>query len=578
MMFPGARHFLISIAGAILALLAAPTASAAGFAPGSLCTTLAPESESAAALVRDSDRWQCNGARWRIDGNAASFVRIDMTGRAPAADATLNTRLTRFGALWITAIGTDGSTVTREIAHDDLRFASTSWTMRMPLPRLESGAPVQAYVVKVIDARHKGLLSDVEIAAAPDERAVGNDELLLAAICGLMLMPLALNFAIYRVLRQPFALWHALGVFAMLMQTAVGSGIVNRFVSLSLTQICLLSSLSWSLTIIAASRFFDDLLEPGMLGKRQKQMLVAAVPWVLFWSAYYNLAGGPLLSSAASIYYASFLPFMILLGWTMTTAAMRGSRTVWFQIVGWAPLITMGVVRIGSMLGATDTPMGLMSAQHFSVAFEVLVTTLGAADRFMAIKDQRDRALTQARVLESLAERDPLTGLYNRRGFEERYTRLVLDGFSTMAVLDLDHFKSINDTRGHATGDAVLRAVALALMPDEDTVVVRIGGEEFLLLLRGRNGAERAERRRQAIPARIAAEVPLLDRPVTASMGLVTGAPPMRFADLYRKCDRLLYDAKAAGRNRTEMRTFSAAAPTIGLPPSEPEQNVVSLH
>ena len=276
----------------------------------------------------------------------------------------------------------------------------------------------------------------------------------------------------------------------------------------------------------------------------------------------------------ASVYYASFLPFIALLGWTMTTAAMRGSRTVWFQIVGWAPLITMGIVRIASMLGATDAPMGLMTLQHFSIAFEVLVTTLGAADRFMAIKDQRDRALTQARILESLAERDPLTGLYNRRGFEERYTRLVLDGFDTMALLDLDHFKSINDTRGHATGDSVLRAVAVALMPDEDTVVVRIGGEEFLLLLRGSNAAERAERRRQAIPARVAAEVPLLDRPVTASMGLVSDAPAMRFNDLYRQCDRLLYEAKAAGRNRTEGRSFSA----VSQGPSMLEQNVVSLH
>ncbi|QDK34115.1 GGDEF domain-containing protein [Sphingomonas sp. IC081] len=247
---------------------------------------------------------------------------------------------------------------------------------------------------------------------------------------------------------------------------------------------------------------------------------------------------------------------------------------MWFQIVGWAPLIGMGLFRIVSMLGATDAPLGLMTLQHVSIAFEVLVTTLGAADRFMALKDQRDRALTQARMLESLAERDPLTGLYNRRGFEERYSRLVLEGFDTMALIDLDHFKSINDTRGHATGDAVLRAVAVALMPDEDTVVVRIGGEEFLMLLRGTGAAERAERRRQAIPARIAAEVPLLDRPVTASMGLVTSAPAMRFNDLYRQCDRLLYEAKAAGRNRTVSKSFAAIAQS----PSLLEQTVVSLH
>ncbi|WP_165912234.1 diguanylate cyclase [Novosphingobium sp. PhB165] len=576
------------MAAAIFALLAvaAPADASAGvsggttFAPGSVCTTLAPESASGAALARDPARWDCRRSAWPIDGSQASFVRLDMAGSTPVPGEVLITRLTRFAAMRLTVIGTDGSSVTREIRPEDLSFSSTSWTMRMPLPRLSGAShkPVAAYVLEVTGPRHKGLLSDARIMPPPSEAAVSRDELVLAALCGLMFMPLALNFAIYRVLRQPFALWHALGVFAMLLQTAVASGIVNRFASLSLNQLCLLSSLSWSLIIIGGARFFDNLLEPGMLGKRQKMLLTATIPWVLFWAVYYNVASGVLLPSVATVYYASFLPFIFLLGWTMATAALRGSRTVWFQIVGWAPLMTMGVVRITSMLGATNTPMGLMGIQHFSIAFEVLVTTLGAADRFMAIKDQRDRAITQARILESLAERDPLTGLYNRRGFEERYTRLVLDGFDTMAVLDLDHFKQINDTRGHATGDTVLRAVAVALMPDEDTVAVRLGGEEFLLLLRGRNGAERAERRRQAIPTRIAAEVPMLDRPVTASMGMVTAAPPMRFTDLYRTCDRLLYEAKAAGRNRTESTTFAAPASLASDPEPAPDPTVVNLH
>ena len=575
-MFPGALSYLFGVWAAALALLAVPAAAHThpAFAPGSVCTALADSGESAAALARDPARWDCSGRTWPIAGGMASFVRIDMSARPPVPGAALHTRLTRFTALSITALGAGGDSAERTITPHDLHLASTSWTMLAPLPRLAAGEPPRAYVLKVVSPRHKGLLSDARIAPPADARAVGNDALILAALCGLMIMPLVLNFAIFRVLRQPFALWHALGVFAMLMQTAVGSGLINRFVSLSVTQICALSSLSWSLIIIGASRFFDDLLEPGMLDRRHKRLLLAAIPWVLFWALYYNLASGPLLASAATAYYASFLPFILLLGWTMTTAVRRGSRTVWFQIVGWALLIVMGLIRIVSMLGATDAPLGLMTLQHFSIAFEVLVTTLGAADRFMALKDQRDRAVTQARVLESLAERDPLTGLYNRRGFEERYSRLVLEGFDTMALLDLDHFKAINDTRGHATGDAVLRAVAVALMPDEDTVVVRIGGEEFLLLLRGTNAAERAERRRQAIPARVAAEVPLLDRPVTASMGLVSEAPAMRFNDLYRQCDRLLYEAKAAGRNRTVSKSFAAIAQS----PSLLEQTVVSLH
>jgi diguanylate cyclase (GGDEF)-like protein len=100
----------------------------------------------------------------------------------------------------------------------------------------------------------------------------------------------------------------------------------------------------------------------------------------------------------------------------------------------------------------------------------------------------------------------------------------------------------------------VLQAVAAALEPDDDTLVLRMGGEEFMLLLRGRNALQRAEARRQAITARVARDVEGLDRPQTASMGLVDvprdAVPVAGFAELYARADQLLYDAKQAGRNR----------------------------
>ena len=138
-----------------------------------------------------------------------------------------------------------------------------------------------------------------------------------------------------------------------------------------------------------------------------------------------------------------------------------------------------------------------------------------------------------------------------------------------MAVIDLDHFKAVNDTLGHATGDQVLRAVGAALVEDRDTKAIRLGGEEFMLLLRGKDAASRAERRRRAISARITSEVPGLDRVVTASMGLVEhdpgGSLKTDFAMLYSHCDRLLYEAKRLGRNRTmkeRLTSFEAASRT----------------
>ena len=99
----------------------------------------------------------------------------------------------------------------------------------------------------------------------------------------------------------------------------------------------------------------------------------------------------------------------------------------------------------------------------------------------------------------------------------------------------------------------MLAAIGTLLTVDDDCVAIRLGGEEFLLLLRGPGARDRAERLRQSIPTRIAHAVPALDRMVTASMGLIE-LPQNDFSiplnDLYIRADQLLYEAKQAGRNR----------------------------
>lgn len=556
-MFQRVRSFLVFFALAALGLSAGASVAAPRAAQPVLCTALAPEAISPAQIARDwapqASRWNCSGAHWPIDGSRATLVRITVPRAGVADGAMLATRLTRYHGLSITAVARDGRFATRDIAPSDLTFSTTGWTMRMRLPRLT--APVEAYVVKVTGARHPGLLSDIAIAPPPDEARVGNAELLLAALCGLMLMPLILSFLFFRILRQRFILWHAAAVLAMLVQTLVTCGLVNRFATLSLYQINLLSTLSWAAMVICAVRFFVNLLEPETVRPGHRMAISAITPWFLFWSGYYVLADGPLLPSVAPLYYMAFLPIIAVLVTTLIAAAMRGSRQVWFQIVGWSPLMLLGLARNATILGLGDAPMGLMLAQHLAIVFEIVVTTLGAADRIMAIRLQRDLAIDQVRVQSNLARHDALTGLLNRRAIEEQFPELYAAGFHTMAALDLDHFKAVNDTHGHAAGDEVLRAVASALRPDEDTIAVRMGGEEFLLLLRGDDALDRAERRRQAIPSRVAKHHPGLARLITASMGIYThesekaDQPAPAFINVYTTCDRLLYASKEAGRN-----------------------------
>ncbi|RAH38284.1 GGDEF domain-containing protein [Halomonas sp. SL1] len=156
---------------------------------------------------------------------------------------------------------------------------------------------------------------------------------------------------------------------------------------------------------------------------------------------------------------------------------------------------------------------------------------------------------------------DPLTGLHNRRHFDEclrqesrrarsRQTPLA------MAMLDIDHFKRINDGHGHAAGDRVLAGIAMALREHfrDDDEICRIGGEEFVVLLPG-TGADTARERAASLMASLADRVYWHDGrmlgPVTLSCGIAAypahTADPMTLPDL---ADRALYGAKETGRNR----------------------------
>ena len=160
-----------------------------------------------------------------------------------------------------------------------------------------------------------------------------------------------------------------------------------------------------------------------------------------------------------------------------------------------------------------------------------------------------------------LSQRDALTGLPNRRGFEigaqQELDRAIRSGETPLLlILDLDHFKRINDQHGHGAGDAVLRAVAQALrraVRPMDTVA-RLGGEEFAVLLPNVSpplAEALADRLRQAVAAQ---PVQLPDGswlPVTASVGGALAAPWVRttLAHWLERADRQLYEAKRAGRN-----------------------------
>jgi diguanylate cyclase (GGDEF)-like protein/putative nucleotidyltransferase with HDIG domain/PAS domain S-box-containing protein len=185
--------------------------------------------------------------------------------------------------------------------------------------------------------------------------------------------------------------------------------------------------------------------------------------------------------------------------------------------------------------------------------------TRGAALLFRDTKSRRDSG--QYRELQMAARRDPLTGVGNRGELEGRLARMFLarnekrsEAPFAVIFLDLDHFKSINDTHGHAIGDRVLvnltRLVADELYSGE--TICRYGGEEFVVLCPETDLAtaiQRAERLRIALTStELAAPLQLA---VSASFGVAQMEDGDTLEQLLHRADEALYDAKRGGRNRT---------------------------
>ncbi len=213
--------------------------------------------------------------------------------------------------------------------------------------------------------------------------------------------------------------------------------------------------------------------------------------------------------------------------------------------------------RIGAFLGvpmmAGATCMGVISAVSPDAAFTEAQLDL------LVLLAELSAPYVEISRLSRLSQVDPLTGSLNRRGLDESFPEIVAteDGLITplsVAMMDLDHFKHVNDERGHAVGDLVLKHVTnvVSQVLRAGDAVVRVGGEEFLLILPSvdRAAAERvAERCRAAIES---LPTPLAGEPVhvTASFGVAQRKVDEQRDALIARADHALYEAKRAGRNR----------------------------
>jgi len=265
------------------------------------------------------------------------------------------------------------------------------------------------------------------------------------------------------------------------------------------------------------------------------------------------------------------------------------------------PLMTYMLSRgthLGVMMALATAMFGVALHTRLRISHQTLLEALGAQrENAVLVKElegyrhqlERENAVLgdSLRDASLAAIRDPLTGLFNRRylaSFVQPLAQPVLEEQEsvTIGVVDIDHFKRVNDRHGHLVGDQVLREVADLLgarLRDHDCLV-RFGGEEFIVVLRRcdiRRGRRVAEALRHNVAsAEIETDAGIV--PITVSIGLAQWTPGEQLDEVIQRADRTLYGAKQAGRDRVEIDGLIEAASATFRPTGDVSTLPSQLH
>jgi len=325
-------------------------------------------------------------------------------------------------------------------------------------------------------------------------------------------------------------------------------------------------------------------------------IILPAVAWIDFRQGYYFsaavelTAAGVLLAMVFLIrslgVHRSIQVTLVL----MCILAVLGSvekldstpNFAWFSVMPFL-YISVGGIRLGSILTAAH--FSAIAVCYLSFAKPVVnslpvgiwiqvglafLTATGIAVSYERVQRQLRKRL------HALADHDPLTGLLNRRGMEKRLTEL--ESFLrrhevpvTLALLDIDHFKSVNDEHGHDVGDRVLKELAREMRSvfRESDYIARWGGEEFLVALTSTNIAA-ATKVLERLRAQIAESSEFSIPSLTLSMGAAEWNAGVDLASALKQADVALYGAKGKGRN--------ALVPAIEADGNHPESEPPARH
>ncbi len=470
----------------------------------------------------------------------------------------------RSATMWQNGIAVYGLYADGTIAGDGVNDATVSRrtqlgsVIELRLPA--RAAPLKRLLWRIDGAANlRGILVGARIATPLDsERANLLMVAVYAGFVGLCLALVIYNLAMWFALRHDFQLVYCLMVVSLLVY-AMSSSAALAWIwpdLLGTTRLRInYEFLGFAATgaVLFARTFFEPELFKGRMGHFAYVvcglLVLASTMFALFAPWHVRLLN--------HFFSAAFLVMLALVPAIIWRAVVRRSNYLWVFCVAWALPVAFAALRVANNMNYIGWSFWIDNSTILSMTSEALLSSLAIVYRLRLLSQERDEARIQELAARALADTDPLTGLLNRRAFLRH--AIGRDGPQMLLILDIDHFKAVNETIGHDGGDEVLRLVARALRAAApvDALIARIGGEEFALIMHDHSRVEGED-----VLSHLRATRMPFDLTVTASIGCCVGplTSEAEWKRLYRCADRALYDAKAAGRDRSRTSQHALAA------------------
>jgi diguanylate cyclase (GGDEF)-like protein len=421
----------------------------------------------------------------------------------------------------------------------------------------EAPAPIARVIMRHADAVGISLTRPPDLTPAAQLAALDRDLALVYGIAvGMLLLTILFHLSLFFAMRRRFQLIYCAHVGLLLVYALChSSGIRLLAPALPAEWVSRLLGFAMAMATATGISFVLEFVGAQALPAALRRWARAAAFASAAAATIYLLT--PDRYAAPMFFLGNVAGLNTLLTMLAVLATGLWRRLPWAAVlaIGWAPPILVSLLyplRAFGVIGPAAIPDGLMLA---AATVECLILSVPVAGRIRRLRLAHERAQERHSLLERQALTDALTGLANRRGLldalERAAERHAPDAPLGLLVIDIDHFKRVNDRYGHGMGDAILQHVAaeVARTAGPAAITARYGGEEFVVALAGCGRARAtllAERIRTAVAASFDPDSSL--PPVTVSIGVAAG-PIADLPALIAAADRALYNAKGAGRN-----------------------------